>query len=195
MVKFWNSCISEWEGQLTLHKGDGSRSFMTITMTMTIWWPRSGVWIYQIVIGVTSVVGMQSNHLFQYFSIFFNIYFIVVQYYDKCISSYYELKKTPHPLPLEVSDGVAILSIIVKSMTMSYLRHTTMASKLRPGWCVSTDRAIICYLLLSHLMPCSWLHPFSLQDHPIWLVIISLPENVGCSWWQNPMRWWTVYML
>ena len=51
MVKFWNSCISEWEGRLTFHKGGGSRSFMT--MTMTIWWPRSGVWIYQIVTGVT----------------------------------------------------------------------------------------------------------------------------------------------
>ena len=56
MVKFWNSCISEWEGQLTLHKGGGSRSFMT--MTMTIWWPRSGVWIYQIVTGVTLVVSV-----------------------------------------------------------------------------------------------------------------------------------------
>ena len=40
MVKFWNSCISGWEGRLTLHKRGGSRSFMT--MTMTIWWPRSG---------------------------------------------------------------------------------------------------------------------------------------------------------
>ena len=58
---FWNSCISEWEGRLTLHKGGGSRSFMT--MTMPIWWPRSGVWIYQIVTGVTSVVGVPSTHL------------------------------------------------------------------------------------------------------------------------------------
>ena len=39
MVKFWNSRIPEWEGRLTLHKGGGSRSFMT--MTMTIWWPRT----------------------------------------------------------------------------------------------------------------------------------------------------------
>ena len=39
MVKFWNSCISGWEGRLTLHKGGGRKSFMT--MTMTIWWPRS----------------------------------------------------------------------------------------------------------------------------------------------------------
>ena len=31
MVKFWNS----WEGRLTLHKGGGSGSFMT--MIMTIW--------------------------------------------------------------------------------------------------------------------------------------------------------------
>ena len=61
MVKFWNSCISEWEGRLTLHKGGGSRSFMT--MTVTIRWPRSGVWIYQIVTRVTSVVGVPSTHL------------------------------------------------------------------------------------------------------------------------------------
>ena len=61
MVKFWNSCISEWEGRLTLHKGGCSRSFMT--MIMTIWWPRSGVWIYQIVTGVTSVVGVPLTHL------------------------------------------------------------------------------------------------------------------------------------
>ena len=61
MVKFWNSRIPEWEGRLTLHKGGGSRSFMT--MTMTIWWPRSGVWIYQIVTGVTWVVGVPSTHL------------------------------------------------------------------------------------------------------------------------------------
>ena len=31
MVKFWNSCISDWEGRLILHKGGGSRSFMTMT--------------------------------------------------------------------------------------------------------------------------------------------------------------------
>ena len=61
MVKFWNSRIPELQGWLTLHKGGGSRSFMT--MTMTIWWPRSGVWIYQIVTGVTSVVGVPSTHL------------------------------------------------------------------------------------------------------------------------------------
>ena len=61
MVKFRNSCISEWEGWLTLHKGGGSRSFMTTIMT--IWWPRSGVWIYQVVTGVTSVVGVLSTHL------------------------------------------------------------------------------------------------------------------------------------
>ena len=61
MVKFWNSCILEWEGRLTFHKGGGSRSFMT--MIMTICWPSSGVWIYQIVTGVTSVVGVPSTHL------------------------------------------------------------------------------------------------------------------------------------
>ena len=35
VVKFCNSCISEWEGRLTLNKGGGSRSFMI--MTVTIW--------------------------------------------------------------------------------------------------------------------------------------------------------------
>ena len=61
MVKFRNSCISEWEGRLTLLKGGCSRLFMT--MTLNIWWQRSGVWIYQIVTGVTSVVGVPSTHL------------------------------------------------------------------------------------------------------------------------------------
>ena len=42
-------------------KGCGRRSFMT--MTMTIWWLRSGVWIFQIGTGVTSVVGVPSTHL------------------------------------------------------------------------------------------------------------------------------------
>ena len=61
MVKFWNSCISEWEGWFTLNNGDGSKSFMT--MTVIIWWPKSGLRIYQIVTGVTSVVGVPSTHL------------------------------------------------------------------------------------------------------------------------------------
>ena len=42
----------------------GSRSLMT--MTVTILWPRSGVWIYQIVTGVTSVVGMLLTYLVGY---------------------------------------------------------------------------------------------------------------------------------
>ena len=80
MVKFWNSCISEWEGRLTLHKGGGSRSFMT--MIMTIWWPSSGVWIYQIVTGVTSVVGVPSTHLVCEDSLVF-IYIILYQLYNR----------------------------------------------------------------------------------------------------------------
>ena len=61
MGKFWNGCISEWEGQLILNKGGGSRSFMT--MAVTIWWLRPGVRIYQIVTGVTSDVSVPSTHL------------------------------------------------------------------------------------------------------------------------------------
>ena len=38
-----------------------SRSYLILT----IWWPRSGVRIYQIVTGVTSDVGMPSTHLVQ----------------------------------------------------------------------------------------------------------------------------------
>ena len=55
MVKFWNSCTSEWEGRVKLNKGGGSRSFMTLTVT--IWWPRSGERIYHRVTRVTSDVG------------------------------------------------------------------------------------------------------------------------------------------
>ena len=51
----------EWKGRLTLNKVGRSRSFMI--MTVTIWWSRLGVKIYQIVIGVTSDVGMPSTHL------------------------------------------------------------------------------------------------------------------------------------
>ena len=39
----------EWEGRLTLSKGDGSRSFMT--MAVTFWWSSWGVSIYRIVTG------------------------------------------------------------------------------------------------------------------------------------------------
>ena len=64
MVKFWNSCISGWEGRLTLNKGGGSRLFMTMPKTM--WWLRSGVRIYHIVTGVTSDVGVPSTGLVIY---------------------------------------------------------------------------------------------------------------------------------
>ena len=46
-------------GRVDWHCTKG-RSFMT--MTMTIWWQRSGVWIYQI---LTSVIGVPSTHLVQ----------------------------------------------------------------------------------------------------------------------------------
>ena len=39
-----------------------SRSYMILT----IWWPRSSLRIYQIVTGVTSVVGVPSTHLVSY---------------------------------------------------------------------------------------------------------------------------------
>ena len=80
-VKFWNNCISEWEGRLTLHKGCGNRSFMT--MNVTIWWLRSGVWIYQIVTGVTSVVAVPSTHL-----VFFCFVCQVCSHYCFCLQMY-----------------------------------------------------------------------------------------------------------
>ena len=79
MVKFWNSCISEWEGRLTMHKGCGSRSFMT--MTVTIWWLRSGVWIYQIVTGVTWVVGVLSTHLVNHIIMIYHIKYMLIWSY------------------------------------------------------------------------------------------------------------------
>ena len=42
----------EWEGRLTWNKGGVGGSFLT--MTVTIWWPSSGVRIYRIVTVVTS---------------------------------------------------------------------------------------------------------------------------------------------
>ena len=60
IFKFWNSCNSEWQGRLTLNKGGGSTIYSFMTMTVTIWWPRSVVRIYQI---VTSDVGVPSTHL------------------------------------------------------------------------------------------------------------------------------------
>ena len=48
-------------GPIDIEQRGGSKSFMTITMT--IWWPRSGVRIYHIVTGVTSDVGVPSSRL------------------------------------------------------------------------------------------------------------------------------------
>ena len=38
-------------------------TFLTSYVILTIWWPRSGVRIYQIVTGVTSDVSVPSTHL------------------------------------------------------------------------------------------------------------------------------------
>ena len=103
MVKFWNSCISEWEGWLTFHKGGGSRSFMT----MTIWWPRSGVWIYQIVTGVTSVVAAPSTHL-------------VCE-----ILRYLSEKKKSRKIP-----GVLFCILSLKSILLTLLSHLSGAKEL-----------------------------------------------------------------
>ena len=53
------SVSQEWDGRLTLHKGDGSLSFMT----MAFWWPKWGARIYHIVIGVTSDVSLPLTRL------------------------------------------------------------------------------------------------------------------------------------
>ena len=59
----WIAVISERDGRLTLNKGGGSWSF--VTMSVTIWWPRLGVRFCQIVTGVTSRlrVCVSSTHL------------------------------------------------------------------------------------------------------------------------------------
>ena len=68
--EFWRSNVTlTCDHTHDLDHGFSSRSFMT--MTMTIWWPRSGVLIYQIVTGVTSVVGVPSTHLVIFSSFYF----------------------------------------------------------------------------------------------------------------------------
>ena len=64
----------EWEGWLTLNKRDRGLSFMTITMTF--WWPRWSVRIYQTVTGVTLVVDVLLTHLvrFQLWSVDFPLF-------------------------------------------------------------------------------------------------------------------------
>ena len=59
-----------WRSNMTLtfdHTHDLEHGFSwSNSLTMTIWWPGSGVWIYQIVTGVTLVVGVPSTHLVWY---------------------------------------------------------------------------------------------------------------------------------
>ena len=60
-VKVWNSLIWGMGGWLTWNERDVSRSFMTMTVTYgQPWW---GGWMYHIVIGVTSDVGVPSTYL------------------------------------------------------------------------------------------------------------------------------------
>ena len=100
MVKFGNRCIAEWEGWLALHKGCDSRSFMT--MTVTIWWLRSGVWIYQIVTGVTSVVGVPSTHLVHINVVgrIISLHFLVHNFATQENVFFFGRKGTPRPRPL-----------------------------------------------------------------------------------------------
>ena len=60
-VKVWNSLICGMGGHLTWNERDVSRSFMTMTVTYGLpWWDG---WMYHIVTGVTSDVGVPSTHL------------------------------------------------------------------------------------------------------------------------------------
>ena len=60
-VKVWNSLIWGMGGWLTWNERDVSRSFMTMTVTYgKPWW---GGWMYHIVTGVTSDVGVPSTYL------------------------------------------------------------------------------------------------------------------------------------
>ena len=59
--KFEIISFQEWEGLLTWHEIDVSQSFMTMSVTFV--WPWWSGWIYRIVTGVTSDVGMPSTYL------------------------------------------------------------------------------------------------------------------------------------
>ena len=56
--------FQEWEGRLTLNKRDGGLSFMT--MTVTFWWPRWSVRIYQTATGVTLDVDVLLTRLVRF---------------------------------------------------------------------------------------------------------------------------------
>ena len=138
MVKFWNSCISEWEVQLTLNKGGGSRSFMT--MTVTIWWPRSGVSIYQIVTGVTSNVGVPSTHLV-YLNLF--THFVAKENnisYLLCLFTYYTEKEN-----ISIIFWYSFTHFVVKENICNYLLHLFLHSATIENTTVIQDRFITQY--------------------------------------------------
>ena len=103
IIKFLNSFISEWVGRLTLNKGGGTRSFMT--MTVTIWWPRSGERIYHIVTMVTSDVGLLSTRLVFILVFVFSLVIHFVRtfwhewylYFNDCVVRIYISSTTEYP--------------------------------------------------------------------------------------------------
>ena len=77
-VKVWNSLIWGMGGWLTWDQRDVSRSFMTMTVTYGYpWW---GGWMYHIVIGLTSDVGVPSTYLVW-------LYFSSIENYLQCSST------------------------------------------------------------------------------------------------------------
>ena len=61
-------------------------TFLTSYVILTIWWPRSGVRIYQIVPGVTSDVGVPSTHLVLF--CFRDTYQSLSDVHEKCMRSF-----------------------------------------------------------------------------------------------------------
>ena len=63
-------CVADGFGCLIMAgpSGDSLPNKCWKTMTVTIWWPRSGVRIYQIVTRMTSDVDMPSTHLVRFWS-------------------------------------------------------------------------------------------------------------------------------
>ena len=111
----WSDChetktnISIWTQASNLTMGltlamtlifEFSRSYVILT----IWWPRSGARIYQIVTGVTSVVGVPSTHL---------VIFVVVTFFCTLRCGSRSIVKLYHVLYTWIIPCLVILVILV----------------------------------------------------------------------------------
>ena len=101
-----------------------SRSYVILT----IWWPRSGVRIYQIVTGVTSVVGVPSTHLV------IDTMIQVIMCKPVCICNV-----TSSPISLGSPDSVYIILIFIWRLAQELCLYDQWAATLIPMYQVGEN--------------------------------------------------------